>query len=443
MMVSEHNPVVHADDVRGKIRAAQLKSGKLNSLLGQPERLDHDPRLDAVLSRSARMLLLCSLKDGAHIALMMDPHGENDPDPHIGKRSDSHGMAFALCSLTLVIVSGPRFTLRGLPSELMQSIAQGFDTAQAAMRFGVCPALKQYGRGSSQSLQTAGILVAASLIADFGQQWRGQTLACTRQARKDRMVLMGQKKGGNLLVILSNLLDQRQQLTHQHQQQPRFRPGGHRISLQMRLMQLLENRSRDRSRMRMPGLSEGLLDLCDRSGHRRLWGGIGSQEQQGALLGQFGKQIQGDWVIGFEASRELIDQARLHVDQGVLIAREHFQFRNLLALWGEAMQVGKVGTACLSQQIRINHIGLGSRGGSTTINRARIDRVDGPACLQQMSNQQAMGGLNDAPHLFFGRGSHDLLQERVQFGQSLRRVTDTQRTDLTTFFINDHRVMVG
>jgi hypothetical protein len=211
----------------------------------------------------------------------------------------------------------------------------------------------------------------------------------------------------------------------------------------MGLMQSLENRSRDRSRMRMLGLSEGLLDLCDRSGHRRLWGGIGLQEQQGALLVQFRKQLQGDWVIRYASGRELIDQARLHVDQAVLIAREHFQLSNLLALWSEAMQVGKVGTACLGQQVRINHIGLGSRGGSTTINRARIDRVDWPACLQQMSNQQAMGGLNDADQLFFRRGSHDLLQERVQFGQSLRRVTDTQRTDLTTFFINDQSVMIG
>jgi hypothetical protein len=60
-----------------------------------------------------------------------------------------------------------------------------------------------------------------------------------------------------------------------------------------------------------------------------------------------------------------------------------------------------------------------------------------------MSNQQAMGGLNDADHLFFRRGAHDVLQKRVQFGQSLRCVTDTQRTDLTTFFINDQDVMIG
>ena len=56
MFVSEHNPVVHADEVRGKIRAEQVKSGKLSSLFGEPERLDHGPPLDAVLQRSAKRL---------------------------------------------------------------------------------------------------------------------------------------------------------------------------------------------------------------------------------------------------------------------------------------------------------------------------------------------------------------------------------------------------
>ena len=57
---------------------------------------------------------------------------------------------------------------------------------------------------------------------------------------------MSQKKGVNLLVILSNLLDQRQQLTHQHQHQTRFGAGGHGISLQMGLVQPLDNRGGDR-----------------------------------------------------------------------------------------------------------------------------------------------------------------------------------------------------
>src|SRR3989442_8167366 len=290
MFVSEHNPVVHADEVRGKIRAEQVKSGKLSSLFGEPERLDHGPPLDAVLSSSTRMLLLCSLKDGALIAAVIHPHGEDDPDLQVRQRPNSYRVALALRSFALIVVSRPCLTLGALPGELVQSIAQGFDAPQAAMRFGVRPALKQHGRGPTQSLQTAGVPVAASIFTDFCQQSRSQTLACPRQTLKNLMVLMAQKKGVNLLVILSNLLDQRQQLTHQHQHQPRFRAGGHSISLQMGLMQLLENRSCTKFRIGMLGLSKHLLDLCLRSGHRRLWGGIGLQEPQGTLLLQFPKQ---------------------------------------------------------------------------------------------------------------------------------------------------------
>src|SRR5689334_896193 len=107
------------------------------------------------LGRSTCMLLLCGLKGDGLIATVMDPHGKDDPDPHIGQCSHGYGMAFPFCALALVIVSGPRFTLRGLPGELLQGIAQRFDAAQSPMRFGVYPALKQHRRGSLQRLQTA------------------------------------------------------------------------------------------------------------------------------------------------------------------------------------------------------------------------------------------------------------------------------------------------
>src|SRR5438034_7450924 len=38
---------------------------------------------------------------------------------------------------------------------------------------------------------------------------------------------------------------------------------------------------------------------------------------------------------------------------------------------------------------------------SSDVCSSDLDRIDGPACFQQMSNQQPMGGLNDAGHLFF------------------------------------------
>ena len=137
--------------------------------------------------------------------------------------------------------------------------------------------------------------------------------------------------------------------------------------------------------------SENLCDLLSRSGHRSLWRGIGLQEQQGTLLLQFGKQLQGHRVIGFEASSELIDQPRLHLDQRILIAREQFELGNLLAIWREAMQIGQVRTSGLGQQVSVNGIRLGSRCGSPTIDGARIDRIDGPACFQQMKQSTSHG----------------------------------------------------
>src|SRR6266571_3399647 len=453
MTSTRHEPVSHATrrglaaslsqtSARwsGLFWACPVESQKQTGFLARVERDQHDVE---PLSRLACMLALRLLKGGALIAAMMQPHGKDDPDPHIGQRPDSHCMAFAFSSLTLVIVPGPRLTLRGLPSKLMKRIAQGFDAPQATMRFGVHAALIQHGRGSPQRLQTAGILVAASIIPDLSQQSWSQTLAGTWQALKDLMVLMGQKKGVNLLVVLRNLLDQRQQLTHQRQHQPRFGARGDGIRLQVRLMHLLENGDRHHFRIGMLCLSEDLLDLFQRSGHRFLWSGVGLQEQQRALLVQFRKQLQGHGVIGFEAGRELIDQARLHPDQGILIAGEQFQLSNLLAVWSEAVQIGQVRTPGFGQQVGINRISLGTRGGSPTIDGARIDRIDGPAGFQQVSNQQAMSGLDDASHLLFrGEITNDLFQEGVQLAQSLRAVIDTKRTDLTALFINNQGIMM-
>ena len=344
MSSTRHEPVYHAAHgcqaaalsltatrLRGLFWACQVESQKNGGVLALVERDQHELE---PLSRSACMLLLCVLKGGRLIAVVMQPHGKDDPDPHIGKRSHGDRMTFAFSSLALVIVPGPRFTVCRLPGKLVQGIAQRFDTRHAAMRFGVHPTLKQHGRGSSQRLQTAGILIARAIIADFGQQSRGQAFACTRQARKDLMVLMRQKKGANLLIILRNLLDQRQQLTHQHQHQARFGARGDGISLQMWLVQPLDNRGGDRDRIGMLCSSEDLCDLFSRSCHRSLWRGVGLQEQQGALLLQFAKQLQGHRVVGFEAGGELIDQTRLHADQRILIAREQFQLGDLLDYLG-------------------------------------------------------------------------------------------------------------
>ena len=251
MSSTRHEPVYHAAHacqaaalsltatrLRGLFWACQVESQKNAGVLALVERDQHEL---GPLSRSACVLLLCVLKGGRLIAAATGPYGKDDSDPHVGQCSNRDAMAFAFSTFALVIVSGPCFTVCRLPGELMQGIAQWFDTAHAPMRFGIHPTLKEHGRGSSQGLQTAGILVARAIIADFRQQSRGQAFACTRQARKELMVLMRQKKGANLLVILLDLLKQRQQLTHQRQHQTRFGAGCHRIGLQMGVLKPLDN----------------------------------------------------------------------------------------------------------------------------------------------------------------------------------------------------------
>src|SRR6266581_54699 len=162
-----HEPVYHAAHgcqaaalsltatrLRGLKWACQVESQKNAGVLALVEREQHEL---GPLSRSACMLLLCVLKGGRLIALVMQPHGKDDPDPHVGKRSHGDRMAFAFSSFALIILHGPRFTLGRLPGKLMQSIAQRFNTAHPPMRFGIHPALEQHGRGSTQRLQTAGI----------------------------------------------------------------------------------------------------------------------------------------------------------------------------------------------------------------------------------------------------------------------------------------------
>jgi hypothetical protein len=177
MLSTRHEPVYHATHgcqaaslsetsvrLRGRKWACQIESPKKAGFLAHVAYDQHDLEL---LGGSASMLLLRLFKGHGFIAGALDPHGKDDPHPHVGQRTYRHGVAFAFCAFAVIIVSGPWFTLRRLPSELMQGIPQGFDTAQPSMGFGVHPALIQHGRGSTQRLQTAGIEVSRAIIADF------------------------------------------------------------------------------------------------------------------------------------------------------------------------------------------------------------------------------------------------------------------------------------
>ncbi len=74
------------------------------------------------------MSLPCLLKSGGLIRFLRLPNGVENTRPNIGRGPDGHGMAFALSSFALVIVSGPGFVLGTLPSKLLQGIAPGLDT---------------------------------------------------------------------------------------------------------------------------------------------------------------------------------------------------------------------------------------------------------------------------------------------------------------------------
>ena len=213
--------------LRGLKKACQVES---QNNIGFLACIEHDQCELRQLSGSACMLVLGLHKGSRLIALVMLPHGKDDPDPDIGKRSYGDGMAFAFGSLALVIVSGPRLAQGGLPGKLMQRVAQRFDAAKASMGLGIHPALKQHGRGSTQRLQAACVLIAQAIISNFRQESWSQMLACARQALKELVVRMGQKKGLNLLVVLGNLLDQRQELANPRQHQTRFGSCDHRIS---------------------------------------------------------------------------------------------------------------------------------------------------------------------------------------------------------------------
>src|SRR5450432_2411055 len=194
--------------------------------------------------------------------------------------------------------------------------------------------------------------------------------------------------------------------------------------------------------MRMPGVFELLLKLAQRSRSCSLNRWVRSQELQSTFLLQFREQIQCDWIIRFEACSELIDQTRLRADQRILVTCQLFEFRHLLTVRGQSMQIGEIGTPSLSQQVGIDQIRLGSTGRSPTIHRARIDWVHRPTSLQKVNNQQTVGGFNNTCHVFFGRRTNTLHQKGVQLVKSLWAMINTDRTHLMSLFITRQSIMV-
>src|SRR5713101_8711270 len=119
------------------------------------------------------------------IAGLVHPHAIDDAHPDVGQGTDRHTVGLAFCPFALVIGQRPGFLPRRLPGELVQGVAQRLHARKAFVRFGVIAAFKRHGRRSGQGLDTAGIGIAAAILAPFGQQTGSQALARSRQRPPD------------------------------------------------------------------------------------------------------------------------------------------------------------------------------------------------------------------------------------------------------------------
>ena len=221
---------------------------------------------------------------------------------------------------------------------------------------------------TSQRLQARRIRVTSSIIPHFREQTWRKAFARSGQTLEDLMIRMGQKKGVDLLVIGGNLLNQRQQLADQSQHQAQFRAGRDGISCQMGLMQGLHDLGRHFLRTRMSSVFEHRSDLFARGTSRCLGRWVGLQKDERGSLLQLAQQAQCHGIVVFETGCELIDQARLHLNQRILVAGERFQFLHRFAVRSQSAQIGKVRSPRFGQQIGINGVRFGSRCTPPAIN---------------------------------------------------------------------------
>src|SRR6266699_5203872 len=442
MQAMKHKPAIHAVGLRGRIKTYQAASAKPTGRLALHPKMATCQMREGVLSGSVCMKLARLLKSGRLVALLLLHHRKENPGPDIGQCANGDALAFPFRPFAVVILSRPGFLMGTRPRKLMQSIAQGFDTGIATMGFGILATFIEHWRGSSQGLQTPGFDIARCVIADFCEQSWSQTCARTRKRTEDLKVFMAQKKALNFLIIGGNLLDDWQELADQGQRQARLGPDRHFISLQLGLMQ----QPKDLGGC-LPGCGVACLrklgdELLQRGRLGHFQGGIGLQEQQRRALLQFAKEVERHRKVRYASGGQLIDQARLHLDQAILVAGQRFQFGNERAVWLQSSQISQFRAAMFRQQIGINPVRFGSRGVALAIHRFRVDGVDRKACLQQRRNQQPMIGFHDTGHLRFPLWARDGGQKRFQFVQPLNGMGDLADADLSTSLVNDQDVML-
>ncbi len=93
------------------------------------------------------------------------------------------------------------------------------------------------------------------------------------------------------------------------------------------------------------------------------------------------------------------DQARLALDQAILVTGQQFEFCNHRRIRFEWTQVFQITAASLGQHIGINCIGLDSSCIAPAIDSFGIDRVDGERSLKPGRNQQSLRRLYNTGEL--------------------------------------------
>jgi hypothetical protein len=209
------------------------------------------------------------------------------------------------------------------------------------------------------------------------------------QRAQDLLVLRRQKKAFDLLLLLGDVLKPGQQLREQRQQQGRLGARGDGIGAQLRRMQRLQDLGGSLVRPALSSVLEDLSDLLEPSAQRCLWRGRALQEDQGTVLLPPGLQRQGERIVGRERGRERIEQAGVHLDQGVLVRAESLKLLHHLTGWGQSRQIGQMRTPRFGEPIGITGSGFGSRGTTPAMHCRRVKRVERPTRLQQESDERA------------------------------------------------------
>ncbi len=119
--------------------------------------------------------------------------------------------------------------------------------------------------------------------------------------------------------------------------------------------------------VRVSSVPENSQHLLTRNRLCRFKSGVRLQEDQRRALRDFAKHLQGDWIVGFEAGGQLIDQSCLTDNQTILIAGQSFEFLNNGTIRGQLPQIRQLTAPRFRQQVGINGVGLGTSSVTATI----------------------------------------------------------------------------